>query len=662
MIFQPKNIPQEKRKIEWFTLNLSIIFGIALFSILLFVLFTVNYQEGLTGRNNIVSGTVAGLLRFEWLPLFVILLPLLSSPLEAYLGRRSENMRDSAIIDTTLITFIAILALYPQVARGGAFYSIPGIFGFGLSFRVDLLSFLLTVIAGFLWLMVSMYAHDYMGTEKHRNRFYLWYSITFAGVLGTLLAGDFLTLFLFFELMTFSSYLLVAHNESRESLLAGGSYIFMGVAGGLCILLGIMVLYSATGSVSFTPFSGDELLSGAEKYTLLTLFIVGFGVKAGMLPVHIWLPKAHPVAPTPASALLSGVLIKIGAYGLLKTLVVLFQPQLHFGKGLPGALLIIAGLLTMSVGVFFALRQNHLKKLLAYSSISQMGYIILGFGIAFYLGGKGAMGFAGGVYHILNHALLKALLFLIVGVIYLRTKELDLYKLGGLRRKMPLMALFFGIAFLGITGMPGFNAFASKSLLHHAVLEAAEYGNPLFRYAEYLFILVSAGTFCTFLKLWYYAFAGEPSPACCTLGQDRPLMKIGMGGLALVIVLIGIFPQFIYRVFLLPAAFSLNFSEEFIVKYLSELRFFTLSAFKDMFTVYLLGIVIFLAGVKYDLFRRALPRMKNLEELIYQPLSRTLDKIVAVITRRYEVQFVKNDVVIYVFVLTTIIFILLNTI
>jgi len=147
-----------------------------------------------------------------------------------------------------------------------------------------------------------------------------------------------------------------------------------------------------------------------------------------------------------------------------------------------------------------------MKKMLAYHSVSQMGYIIMGIGVAAYLGPKGAMGFSGAIYHMVNHALFKALLFMVAGIIYLRTHELDMYQLGGMWRKFPFTALVCLIAVLGITGMPLFNGYASKSILHHAIVEAYEYGHPSFRYAEMMFTLTSAGTVTSFIKLFGFVF------------------------------------------------------------------------------------------------------------------------------------------------------------
>ncbi len=608
--------------------------------------------------------------QIQGLPLIIIFLPIIGGPIEAYLGKKSEMIRDTLVVNSTFITFLLILLMYPKVMKGEMVYHIPHVLGYGLTFRVDILSYIMAVTAGVVWFFVTIYAHDYMGIEKHRDRFYLWMSVTFGGILGTVLAGDLFTLFLFFELMTFSSYLLVAHNQSKESLLAGNSYIFMGMVGGLSILLGMILLYMYTGTLEFIPLASSLAEIGWRKYMITLFFVIGFGIKAGMLPLHIWLPRAHPVAPTPASALLSGILIKVGAYGILRLAISIFMPDMSeitgfydplwiVSKNL-GFILIWMGIITMTIGVFHALQQNHMKKMLAYHSISQMGYIIMGIGVEAYLGYKGGMGYAASIYHIVNHALFKSLLFMVVGLIYLRTKEMDMYKLGGLWKKMPFTALVCLIAAFGITGMPGFNGFISKSLLHHAIVEAYEYGHYSFRYAEMLFTLVSAGTVCSFLKLYGFVFLGKCPDRFLHIEGDKGMMDLAMGGLALLIVLIGHVPNFMMDHFIIPSAQRLTFEPAFIDRYLVGIQFFNWADIRIMIAIYILGGIIFLLGMRFHLFHLHFYEKLDIQRNLYQPIY---DGIIACskgICTRYEKKILSSDVIIYATVLTIILFVLLR--
>ncbi|SDK95789.1 complex I subunit 5 family protein [Natronincola ferrireducens] len=661
-----------KHPLDYFSINCILIFFISIIFIFGFVVFTLPGLEG-NGLQKLVKvgpEFIDFITNFKELPLLVVLFSLISGPIEATLGKRSETLRDSTVVDNTFISLIMTLAMYPQVAQGKIEYTIKGLFGYGLHFHVDMLSFIMAATAGILWFLVSIYAHDYMPIEQHRNRFYLWMSITYGGILGTVMAGDLLTMFLFFELMTFSSYMLVAHNQSKESILAGDSYIYMGVVGGLCILLGMILLITQTNTLHFVPLAAALKELGGMKYLITGLFVFGFGIKAGMLPLHIWLPKAHPVAPTPASALLSGILIKVGAYGILRVATSILVPSIDeiIGYKDPlwevsqklGVLIIWLGIITMVVGVFMALQQSNMKKMLAYHSISQMGYIIMGIGVAAYLGYKGAMGFSGSIYHIINHALFKALLFMAVGLVYLRTHELDMYKLGGLWRKMPFTAFVTIIAALGITGMPGFNGFASKSILHHAIIEAYEYGHPSFRYAEMIFTVVSAGTVCSFIKLFSYVFLGKCPEKYEKIDGEKGMMDMAMAGLAMLIIAVGQAPNYILNQFIIPAARSLTYDPAFIDKYLVDMNFFNSKDLTGMIWVYLLGIAIFILGKKYHLFHLHLPTWMSFENVLYRPIYRGVLATANTITERYEVGIIKSDVVIYTLILTSTLLLLIR--
>lgn len=644
-----------------------------LFIAFLFVVAMAN-REGLGflmgGVVNLAKDISDFLFSFKSLPVVIIMIPLIGGPVEVLLGRKSENARDMAVVNTTVATFFLILAMYPQVAEGTMRFEIPQMLGLGLSFKVDLLGFIMVVTSSVLWVLVSIYAHDYMSKEKHRNRFYLWMSITYGGILGTIMAGDLLTMFLFFEIMTFASYFLVAHNQSKESLLAGDSYIYMGVIGGLAILVGMILVYVFTGTVSFVPLATVISGVGWMRYLIATMFLIGFGIKAGMLPLHIWLPRAHPVAPTPASALLSGLMIKIGAFGILRVMTSYFMPAkgTYAGYDDPvwamsrnlGAAIIWIGIITMALGVFMALQQSHMKKMLAYHSISQMGYIIMGIGVAAYLGPKGAMGFSGAIYHIVNHALFKALLFMVAGVIYLQTHEMDMYKLGGMWRKFPFAATVCLIAALGITGMPFFNGFASKSILHHAIIEAYEYGHFSFRYAEILFTIISAGTVCSFIKLFGFVFLGKLPEKYAKIEGEKWMMNLGMGGLAVLIIAIGQFPNYMMERFIIPAARGFSYDPAFIDKYLVDMAFFNRTDLTGMVYVYFLGALIFYVGIRYHLFHLHLPRWLDGDFSTGKGIRKRAIRSTTGIITSFETTIINSDVVLYAMVLTGIILYLIR--
>ncbi|MFW6368546.1 MAG: complex I subunit 5 family protein [Spirochaetota bacterium] len=610
------------------------------------------------------SGIVGAVLQFGHYPLVLTFLPFAAGPVVATLGKRvSEHARDLGLLVVHIGILALIVLMLPQVRSGMVETTLPGVLSFGLHFRVDMLSYVMVATGGVLWLVVGIYARDYMVTVHHRDRFYLFLSITYGGVLGTVMASDILTMFLFFEVTTFSSYLLVTHNETNDSIVAGSRYLFMGVAGGLAILLGVILMQFHTDHMDFSLLAQDLQGTGSVQYIIASLFVLGFGLKAGMLPLHIWLPRAHPVAPTPASALLSGFLIKIGTYGMLRVTTSFFMPGFNFAESREnvlwalshneGTVIIWLGIATMAVGVFMALQQSEMKKMLAYHSISQMGYIIMGIGVASYLGYIGAMGFAGSVYHTVNHALFKSLLFMVVGFVYLSTGRKSMYELGGLWRKMPVTAMIGLIAALGITGMPGFNGFASKSILHHAIDEAWHYGHYSFRSAEVMFTIVSAGTVASFIKLYYFVFLRKPAT-----GGDEPLpwagngtMQIGMSIPALLIVALGVFPGYLMETFIIPAARVFNYDPAFIDSYLRGMEFFTFESLWSTAFVYLLGGVLFAAGIRFELFHLQLPGWLNVERVVYRPLYNAGKTVVNTLSYRFERRANASDVYIYTVVL-----------
>jgi len=422
--------------------------------------------------------------------------------------------------------------------------------------------------------------------------------------------------------------------------------------------------------------------------------------------VHVWLPRAHPVAPSPASALLSGVLIKIGAYGILRVAVSYYFPTrseittvtdpIWQVAGNVGAIIIWTGILTMAIGAFMALVQDNIKKLLAYSSVSQMGYILVGIGVALFLGYEGAMGYSGAIYHIINHALFKSLLFMVAGVIYFHTKELNMHKLGGIWKKLPFTTLIFLIATFGIIGFPLFNGYVSKTIIHHGLSEAAHL-NSLFYLAEAIFIIISCLTVSYFAKMFYYVFLKKSDNEYKDLVFDISSLDLALGSIALLIVGIGVFPNFVLDSLILPQLQMTTYDPHFISQEIASLSVFS---FKDIATsmgIIIFGIFIFLIGNRYRFFNIKLPRWLSIEYwfflptyLLMQNLCRIMygsscnikvtdyDKLAIddthnfgfidrfVITtkalnERYEQTLIRSDALIYAFFITaTLIFMLLK--
>ncbi|MFY9114081.1 MAG: proton-conducting transporter membrane subunit, partial [Dethiobacteria bacterium] len=283
-----------------------------------------------------------------------------------------------------------------------------------------------------------------------------------------------------------------------------------------------------------------------------------------------------------------------------------------------GQVMIWIGIVTMFFGAVSAMLQDNIKRMLACSSISQMGYIIMGVGAAAYIGYNGAMGLAGSSFHILNHALFKSALFLVAGVIVYALGELDMRELGGLARKMPFSMAIALIASFGIVGIPFFNGYSSKTLLHHAIVKAQHLEQlPSLQVAEWIFILTSACTVCYFIKFLYYTFFRKSGRIYAGLKAEPPLMKVGMGILGIAMLAFGFFPNLVLDKFILPALNNFMFDPANIEQYLAGINFWVLEDIWSIVITLGLGIIIYGLAAKTNFFRIKVPQWLTQEYIGY---------------------------------------------
>ncbi|QWB99729.1 proton-conducting membrane transporter [Mycoplasmatota bacterium] len=559
----------------------------------------------------------------------IILIPIVGASFELLYREKNVDYRDKSLIYMGFLVILLLILLYPKVIIGQVDYQFSNVLLFGLSFHIDMLGYTVLLITAFVWFYVIVYAHEYMKKEKHSTRFFFFLALTYSSVLGTIMSGDLLTMFLFFEVMTIASYMLVIHGQNEESYKAGYNYIIMGLIGGFLILTAILLIYFNIGDLSFKSAIVRLSELGNLKYWIMGLLVFGFGIKAGMAPVHVWLPRAHPVAPTPASALLSGVMIKVGAFGIIRVAVSYYFPEINTVSSASdpiwittqniGSIIIWTGIITMLMGVVLALQQANIKKLLAYSSVSQMGYILLGIGLALYLGYEGAMGYSGALYHIINHALFKSLLFMVAGVIYYHTHELDMYKLGGIWKKLPVTTIIFVIGMFGIIGMPLFNGYISKTLLHHGLVEAYQHGSSIFIIAEVLYIIASIGTVTYFAKMFYYVFIKDNHNEYKDLTFDFSSLDLALISMSLLIIWIGVRPDFILNYFIVPQLNVMAYSSDFVQSYIMTIEFFKLYDILMAIMIILAGFILFLIGKRYHLFTKKTPKWLSIEYIFFLP-------------------------------------------
>lgn len=471
--------------------------------------------------------------------LIILILPIVSALISWFLGTKSEKNRDRFNILSTAIEFAIISLLYTRVSAGAIEVYIPDVMGVGLYLKLDMLRYIFIWVTSLIWFLTTIYSTQYLIKYKNRNRYYAFFMLTLGGTVGIFLSENLLNLFTFFEMMSFTSYILVIHDEDEYAHEAGRSYISMAIIGGLVLLMGLFLLYDYTGTLNISELAIEIQHLDNIKYLIVALIIIGFGVKASMVPLHVWLPQAHPAAPTPASAILSGILVKTGIFGILIFVFIIMK-----GDFILSTAILVIGFLNMFLGGFLALFQRNIKRILAYSSMSQIGYILVGIGLMGILEEHNTIAVYATLYHIFNHAIFKVLLFLCAGIIYMIIHDLSINVVRGFGKHKKLLKLLFLIGLFGIIGMPGFNGFISKTLLHEALAEAHHmYDNNWLTLAEIIFTLSSTFTVAYLLKIFYGVFL-EENPKY--YGQYREHIKkraiVPMIILSTLIILIGLRP------------------------------------------------------------------------------------------------------------------------
>jgi len=418
--------------------------------------------------------------------------------------------------------------------------------------RLDALSGFFLSVIGVVSFAVGIYALGYVrGFEHGRDSLPALGGFTglfLTGMLLVVLADDAFLFMVAWELMSLSSYFLVAfHHDHPANRRAAFLYLLMAHIGGLAILLGFGVLASFGDGFAFDAIRAAELSPGWASVAFALAFF-GFGLKAGLVPLHAWLPEAHPAAPSHISALMSGVMLKVAVYGFIRVVFDLVG-QYHWHWGV--AVLAI-GSLSALLGVLYALMQHDLKRLLAYSSVENIGIIFIGLGLAllFMATGNevlGAVAFVAALYHSLNHALFKGVLFMGAGTILHATNEHDLEKMGGLLRRMPWTGLFFLVGCIAISGLPPFNGFVSEWLTFQAALQAWQLESGVLRslvaIAAAMLALTGALAAACFVRVYGVAFLGQARSRPVRRARPAPLsMRVGQGLLALLCLLLGVLP------------------------------------------------------------------------------------------------------------------------
>ncbi len=425
---------------------------------------------------------------------------------------------------------------------------IDGFLGMGLCMALDGFRGLYATIAAGMWLVTSLFSRDYLRRDHAAGRYAFFTLMTLGATVGLFLSDSLYTAFFYFEVMSLCSYPWVAHEETPDAMRAAQTYLYIAVIGGLVMLMGLILLPQSMAWGPFAALGGYARSAGFDRLWLPALLIlVGFGAKAGAFPLHIWLPKAHPVAPAPASAMLSGMLTKAGVFGMLVLTCMMMQGCAAFGD-----LIFRLGVVTMFLGALLAIFSTNLKRTLACSSLSQIGFIMVGVGVQGLCAGENGLAAFGTVQHMVNHSLFKLVLFLCAGVVAMNAHALSLNDVRGYGRHKPALHLCFLLGMLGISGVPGFSGYVSKSLLHEGLLEyihelhIAGHNALPYEIAEWVFIISGGMTLCYMLKLYLCLFwQRNPVRQAEYDAQKRylsPLSKAALCLCAAIIPALGLFP------------------------------------------------------------------------------------------------------------------------
>ncbi len=468
-------------------------------------------------------------------PLDVLLIFTVTTPVIGWVAYRKAYRKILGVYAALGLSVTAyfLYELYKEVAEKGVVL-IVGQLPFNPPLEACLEIDMLSVFMAFLYttsgLFAAVYSIRYMERDTGLTEYYTLLLGMIAGMTGVAFAGDFFTLFVFWELMCLTSYALVAFRKQRwEPIEAGFKYLIMSAAGSATILLAMSFLYGMTGTVNFAGLAAslNNATPDGWLYVTLTLIIVGFGIKTAIVPFHTWLPDAHSAAPSPISAVLSGVMVQTGAYALLRILLLVFgfmQPTWQMT-------LAVFAVFTMFGGNIMALLQNDLKRLLAFSTIAQMGYIIFGLSMV------SLSGLTASLFHIMNHAIMKGLLFLCAGSFVHRTKTRDLRKLRGIRKTMPLTSIFLAIGALAIAGIPPFNGFWSEWMIVTAGIEAEMIPFSALMLANMVFSVVY------YIRVIRMILLDEPTAVSKKAREAPASMFIPTLILAALCIIIGVYPE-----------------------------------------------------------------------------------------------------------------------
>lgn len=471
-------------------------------------------------------------------PILLIAVPMglaFSIPLFGFISERIEKFIPPIGM---LFNLVISLILIPEVIKNPIIISLGGFLPpFGINLFVGPVGILFSFIIALVGFLVSIYAMDYI-REGTKEKYHMLYLLLLTGATGVVLTGDIFNLFVFWEILCISSYALVGYLGDKAGVESASKYLIQGAVGSSFVLIGIALLYGQFGTLNMADIargiSSQSTVHSPESISLfipLVLFITGFGVESAIFPLNAWLPDAHSSAPSTISAILSGIAIEVGIYAIARVVFTIFGAQSIF------LFFVLLGLITLLVGELSAFSQNNIKRMLAYSSIGQIGLILFALGI----GSK--EGISAGLFQFTTHALSKSLLFLIAGYMIYKTGSMDISSLEGMGKRMPLSSFAFTIGAFSLIGLPPFIGFGSKFLIIRSALERHNSLYTVFVGIVLLGTIIEGAYFFKVIQTIYFKSAPEHQSTRAPVEEAPLVALIPVIILILLIIGIGVYPK-----------------------------------------------------------------------------------------------------------------------
>lgn len=491
---------------------------------------------------------------YEHFPAMAVMGLFLGAFLVEIFGSKNKTVRNILAVGTAAIAFAEIVALIKPVMIDGQVISywmgnwepVNG-YAIGIGYEIDQLNLFFALLVVSTFLFSGIYSLKYMERDHHLGHYYTLYLMLSGSVLGLVLTGDIFNMFVMIEIMTFACVALAAfRSQQKGALEASFKYLVIGSMGSSFTLFGITLLYAQCHTLNMAQLSSILSTTHTPTTTLaLGMLVAGFGVKAYLVPFHTPAADSYTVAPASVSMMFSGMVNKAGVYGMIRLLYIIFRSM---DSTAVQTLLTIIGTVTMFVGVTMALSQHDFKRLLAFHSISQIGYVITAAGLGT------ALGLTGGLFHAMNHTLFKGLLFLCAGAVFYATGSTNLDELGGLSKRMPKTTICFLVGAFSIAGLPPFNGFASKWMIYQATYEkAVTTGHIGYALVTVVALVVSVMTLASFIKVTQAVFFGQ-TPLTCRKAKEVPFaMRLPMWIMSVLCLLTGVCYEQVNKYLLTPA-------------------------------------------------------------------------------------------------------------